>query len=117
MNIACHRFDQRVGGEDLALLIENQRREAENSERFAGDARPLQLQARRQKCAAGEMCTQFVEFLDECAFHRPAFEPSRQDEVHILARRDRNRRAHSPSDALRTPKVAVDRLSIQFIGS
>ena len=47
MNMACQCFDQRVGGEDLAFFIKHQRREAEGGERFAGDTRPLQLQARR----------------------------------------------------------------------
>ena len=79
LDIARERFDQRVGGEDLALLIENQRREAESGERFAGDARPLELQARRQERATSEMGAQFIEFLDDGAFHRSAFGPSCQD--------------------------------------
>ncbi len=49
------------------MLIENQRGQAHNGERFAGDARPLQLQARRKECAAGELRTQFIEFLDDGA--------------------------------------------------
>src|SRR5262249_27486723 len=110
-------FDQRVGGEDLALLVENQRREAKNGERLTGDSRPLQLQARRHQNAAGQVGTQFVELLDDSAFYRSTFGPPRQDESHVLARGDRNRRAHGPTDALWTPKVAIDRLLIQFIRS
>ena len=34
-----------------------------------------------------------------------------------LARRNQNRRAHGLSEALRTPKVAIDRLLIQFFRS
>jgi hypothetical protein len=64
------------------------------------------------------MGTQFVESLHDSAFHRSAFGSSRQDEGHFLARRDRNSRRGCPSDTEpRTPYVAIDWLSIQFIKS
>ena len=47
LNVAGQSLDQMVGREHLALLIENQRREADNRQRFAGDMRPFELQARR----------------------------------------------------------------------
>ncbi len=46
LKIVGHGFDQMVGREDLALLVKNQRREADSGERFAGDARPFKLEAR-----------------------------------------------------------------------
>src|SRR5580698_3343257 len=103
-----------VGREDLALVIKNQRREADDGERLAGDARALKLQARREECATGEMRTQLIEFLDNVALDGSAFGPSRYDENNVLTGRDRNGRADNPSDAERTPHVAVKRLQIQF---
>jgi hypothetical protein len=116
LNMAGERFDQRIGGENFALLVENQRREAESGERFAGDPRPLELQACRQECAAGEMGTQLIELLDNSAFERSAFGPPRHGETRVFTRRYRNSRGHSPAEALRPIKVAVERFLLQFIG-
>jgi hypothetical protein len=46
-----------IRGEDLALLIENQRRKTDTSERLADDTRPVKLKARPQQ--TGEMGPQF----------------------------------------------------------
>src|SRR5208283_3437900 len=75
----------------------------------------FQLQARRHQSATGEMGAQLIELVDDGAFHRSAFEQSCKDESHILTRRNRNSSADNPSNALRTPKIAVDRFLIQFI--
>src|SRR5262245_23594311 len=100
MNIAAKAFGQGVGSKNLALLVKHQRREAESSERFAGEARSLQLQTGRQEHAAGEMGAELIELLDERTFYRSTFGQSRHDEKHILARCHRNGRAHTPTDAL-----------------
>src|SRR5271154_6579910 len=115
MNISRHSFDQMVGGEDLALLVENQRRETDSGESFAGDARAFKLQARRQGCAAGEMRTQLVQLVHDAALDWSAFGPSRHDKNDVLAGRDWNGRADNPPDAKRAPHVAVKRFPIPLV--
>jgi hypothetical protein len=108
LNVGAEGFDQRTGGEDLAMLVENERREAKRRERFAGDARPLELQPRRHQGAAGEMGTQFIQFSDGLAFERSAFGPSPPQQYHIFARGNRDRRCDTTADAVRTPHLTED---------
>src|SRR5208283_1943870 len=60
------------------------------------------------------MGTQFIESLDDLAFDRSAFGQPCHDEGKFFARWDRNCRARGPSDAPRTPQVAINWLLIQF---
>ena len=61
MKKAGHSFDQMIGREDLALLIENQRREADDGECFAG-RRARSAASDRQECATRKMGPQLVDF-------------------------------------------------------
>src|SRR5262252_8081232 len=113
---ARQRFDQGIGGEDLAGLVEDECRYAQGGERFAGGAGSFELQSRRDQDAAGEVGTQGVEPASRGAVEGTAIEAPRQNEGHVFAGRNRDCSGHSPSNALRTPDVAIDRLAIKLFG-
>ena len=71
-DVIGQRLDQMVRGENLAPIVENQRRQADQRQRFAGNARALQLEPCRHERAAGKVRPQCVQLLDDGRFDRPA---------------------------------------------
>ena len=71
-DVIGQRLDQMVRGQNLALIVENQRRQADERQRFAGDARALQSEPCRHERAAGKVGPQCVQLLDEGRLNRPA---------------------------------------------
>ncbi len=114
MNAAVERLDQVVGRNNLALLVENQRREAESGQRLGGGLRAFELQPRGKERATSEMRPQLVELFDDSTLHRSTLGPSHEDESHIFAGGDRNSRRCAPSHAQWAPHVTVDRFLLQF---
>src|SRR4029077_3476769 len=80
----------------------------------AGAPRLFEFKARRDQYTARKVWTQLVKPVGRGALKRPTLHLSRQDESHIFAGGHRDRRGHAPTDALRTPNLAVDRLLIEF---
>ena len=78
------RLDQMVRGENLALLIENQRRQTEQCQRLACDACAFQLKPRRHKRAAREVGPQHIKLVDDGGLDRTACMKSLQGKTERL---------------------------------
>lgn len=115
-NVIGQRFNQMVRRENLALIVENQRRQADQRQRFGGGTRPLQLEPRRHQRAASKVRPQCVQLLDEGLFHGSAGIAAFYTQSYQIPGWQGNDRYRHPTKSVRAIKVSICRIAIQFFG-
>jgi len=90
-NLACHRLDQGIGRDDLAVVVEDEGRQTERLQNLGGRARSFELQAGGQSRRARNMRTDVIQLVDCTPLDGSAHEFALEHDGETVARRQRHR--------------------------